>query len=572
MIKDNTNTYRNSAEIIFEDGLDIHKKDIYDHISLEESALLIKNKIYMHDSKFFDLTLNCCSISLNDVFKNGLIINGIKLEKPKNLFDIISQIIIFISNLENEISGGLTLVNFDHELENIINHLGLNQPTQEDLFNCIKMFFQTINFSNSRYGHQSPYVSLSIGIVNNPNSAMICDTILRVLYEGASFGKPYLFPNVHFRIKKGINKNCNDPFYKLYERARKVTSHQMNPTYILADSEMNRNIDPLHLHVVGCRSRLLETGKEEKYGIGRTNIGAISINLPGVAMDTGGIESFIIELKNIMHHSANILLKKAGVLKKKLFRNAPTLRDNNLLYPFDNNISSIIDNASLAIGFIGGSEMCDVLSPNLTIGQKHDMINHILKIMRDYCDELSKKHNKIFTLIGVSGEGISYHFPNNDKKSDRNSVYENIWGKGFYTNSFHVPVYELVNPIEKLSLEGKHQNLCNGGSISYLEISHVKENIEGFADIIEIAENNNISYLGFNFEKNFCNECNLEIDADEKCPHCNSSNILKIRRVSGYLGYLNSFSEGKKIEEKNRIKHTKVNSKFAMISEAVCQR
>ena len=221
----------------------------------------------------------------------------------------------------------------------------------------------------------------------------------------------------------------------------------MNPTYILADSEVNKDIDPLHLHVVGCRSRLLETTNGTKYGIGRTNIGAISINLPNLAMDTLKEELFLNELEIIMEISLKILIKNQNILKDNNLKYSPILVNNNLLYPFDNNINSILDEASLAIGFIGGQELSDILFPNVSIEEKHIFINKILGYMSSICKKLSIKYKKIVTLIGVSGEGISYYFPQNDKEKENSIRFDNILKKGFYTNSFHIPVFEKVNPI-----------------------------------------------------------------------------------------------------------------------------
>lgn len=560
-IKENTNNYNSSANIIYDTGTKYHKSDIYKYLSLDEKRLFENNKIYMHDSEYFDITLNCVSISLEDLFNNELNINNIKLETPKNLHEIFTQLNIFIINIENEISGGLTLVNFDYELDKLLSKLNIEINSQNELFLLIQSLFQIINFSNSRYGNQSPYVSFTIGIVNNKRGQLICQTILEVLKIGASKNKPYIFPNIHFRVKNGINKDKKDLYHDLFIKALETTSYQMNPTYILADSEVNKDIDPLHLHVVGCRSRLLETTNGTKYGIGRTNIGAISINLPNLAMDTLKEELFLNELEIIMEISLKILIKNQNILKDNNLKYSPILVNNNLLYPFDNNINSILDEASLAIGFIGGQELSDILFPNVSIEEKHIFINKILGYMSSICKKLSIKYKKIVTLIGVSGEGISYYFPQNDKEKENSIRFDNILKKGFYTNSFHIPVFEKVNPIEKLQIEGKHHKFCNGGCISYIEISHIKENIEGFQDILNLAELNNIHYLGFNFEKNICNSCEKDIGQNKKCQFCGSSDITEIRRVSGYLGYLNSFSAGKKLEEKLRIKHTNINRK-----------
>jgi ribonucleoside-triphosphate reductase len=555
-IKDNTNKYSSAACAIFNDGVQINKAKISKYFNKEENDLLNNCEIYIHDSEFFDITINCCSISLEHIFKNGLSVNGILLEKPTTIFEIFSQLQIFIINIENEISGGLTLVNFDHELANLMKELNIITPTKSELYNHIGSLFKIINFANSRYGNQSPYVSFTIGIIQDDYASDICAAILEVLLDGADKGKPYIFPNMHFRVKSGINKNSNDPYYNLYVLAQKSTSFQMNPTYILADSDMNKNIDPFHLHVVGCRSRLLETTSQEKHGIGRINIGAISVNLPGIAMKSNGLDTFITTLRKNIEISINILLTKSNLLNQSLLKHSSIIKNNNIFYPFNHDISSIINQASMSIGFIGAHEMCEILSPNSTLEEKSTLINTVLQYMYSICQELSTKHQRIFTLIGVSGEGISSYFPSFDMNQPYS--FSHICAKGYYTNSFHVPVFEKVNPIQKIILEGTHHQHCNGGCITYIEVSHIKENTEAFEDILKLAEINNLHYVGFNFEKNICNECGCETNKIDFCNSCGSNNITAIRRVSGYLGYLNSFSNGKKLEEKSRVCHTTI--------------
>ena len=94
-IKENTNNYNSSANIIYDTGTKYHKSDIYKYLSLDEKRLFENNKIYMHDSEYFDITLNCVSISLENLFNNELNINNIKLETPKNLHEIFTQLNIF---------------------------------------------------------------------------------------------------------------------------------------------------------------------------------------------------------------------------------------------------------------------------------------------------------------------------------------------------------------------------------------------------------------------------------------------------------------------------------------------
>ena len=79
-------------------------------------------------------------------------------------------------------------------------------------------------------------------------------------------------------------------------------------------------------------------------------------------------------------------------------------------------------------------------------------------------------------------------------------------------------------------------------------------NTEGLAELVEIAVESGVRYLGFNFPKDVCRACGTTGLFDQ-CPSCKSSSITRIRRVSGYLEILDGFTSGKKAEEAKRSKN-----------------
>ena len=68
---------------------------------------------------------------------------------------------------------------------------------------------------------------------------------------------------------------------------------------------------------------------------------------------------------------------------------------------------------------------------------------------------------------------------------------------------------------------------------------------------------NNIGYGSINHPVDTCKDCGFESIIYEECPICESTNISRIRRITGYLtGDLNSWNSSKKAEERDRIKHS----------------
>ncbi len=174
-----------------------------------------------------------------------------------------------------------------------------------------------------------------------------------------------------------------------------------------------------------------------------------------------------------------------------------------------------------------------------------------VKFMRAYCDELKKAHNMNFSLLATSGELISGRFIEFDKKLYKPAV--DIFSKDFYTNSFHINVDSKLAKHEKLELEGAFHGFCNGGCISYLELGEAPlNNTLGLYDLLCIAVKAGVHYLGFNYPKDVCTKCGASGTFDD-CVECGSSEIVRIRRVSGYLEVQDFFTRGKKAEERTRM-------------------
>ena len=171
-----------------------------------------------------------------------------------------------------------------------------------------------------------------------------------------------------------------------------------------------------------------------------------------------------------------------------------------------------------------------------------------VKFMRKYVEEQKNKHQLNFSLLATSGELISGSFIAIDKQSFQHAILT----KDYYTNSFHIDVDSKLPAYKKIQLEGPFHVFANGGSITYVELSEAPiGNAVGLNELVEIAVECGVHYLGFNFPKDVCQGCGTSGTFDV-CPECGSRNIMRIRRVSGYLEIQNFFTPGKMKESLNR--------------------
>jgi ribonucleoside-triphosphate reductase len=216
------------------------------------------------------------------------------------------------------------------------------------------------------------------------------------------------------------------------------------------------------------------------------------------------------------------------------------------------NLEDVFKHGTLSIGFIGLSEAIEIITGRKYYSSVENYVITLgfLKHMRDYCDFLKNEYKLNFSLLATSGELISGRFIDFDVDLYQPSV--DIFSKGYYTNSFHIDVDSGLPGYKKIQLEGLFHEICNGGSITYIELGEAPlSNVEGLKEYIDIATVAGVHYLGFNFPKDVCDDCETT-GVFDSCPHCHSSNITRIRRVSGYLEVLDGFTKGKKAEEKNR--------------------
>ena len=132
--------------------------------------------------------------------------------------------------------------------------------------------------------------------------------------------------------------------------------------------------------------------------------------------------------------------------------------------------------------------------------------------------------------------------------------------KLYFTNSMHVPVYDEMNPFEKIDIESQLTGYSSAGCITYVELpSTTKHNIEALETLVLYAMDKDIPYFAVNVPNDTCLDCGYTDEIGESCPQCGSPNIQRLRRVTGYLtgNYTTAFNLGKQCETAQRVKHVK---------------
>lgn len=542
--RDLANSSMNASGKVVKAGEDFEKNRILSEVVPEKYAQYHNNRLcHMHDLEFYDNTYNCIGINVKDIIWENQYTFKAAVRK-------LSREIISLTNIQ---AGGIGFLNFDSDMACYVSG-----ETVEELAEELRELFFDLNIY-SRKGCEKAYVTFNFGLDKTEEGRKISFALLKAHLLGDENGNPFVFPNLVFKLSKYINVAENTVNHDVYMAALKSTSKRMVPTYFNCDSESNKGADSEKIGIMGCRTRVVDNLYGERSGLKRGNVACVTLNLVQLAYDSvGNIEHFITLLKDAMDDARDSLLFRyrtllakadfSEVYKRKVYKDSEN-SDADLTFR----------NGTLSIGFIG---LWDALS--VIYGKKWNQISdmveylddafHVIYVMREMTDLYTKETKMNFSLLASAAEGVSGNFAAYDAEHSGKGM--DVAEKGYYSNSFHVPVNVEADFMEKIQFEGRFHHLCNGGSITYIELEEMPEgNVEAIREIVEYAYNSDCNYIGLNFPMDNCNECGFVGRVSSMCPKCGSTNIRRLRRVSGYLAEVDRFVKGKKFELLDRLNH-----------------
>ena len=542
-------------------------------------------ELYFHDLDSYNLTTNCLHIPTGEVLSRGFNTGYGTIKAPKRIETAAELSCILLQSTQNDMFGGQSHPDFDNDMAQFIEptrneireellELGIEEKRLDDLVEkklrsrihqAMQGVVYNLNTMHSRAGSQVPFSSVNLGIPNSNDAALICEIFLREYEKGLGKGEQPIFPNIIFRVKKGVNREQDDPYYYLFKIACEVASKRMNPTFMNIDADFNKEYyDKGYIPAtMGCRTYLMKNVNGEPGCKGRGNIAPITINLPRIGIEANkDINKFFEILQNRLTLAKEALLHRYSILKKLKVKDLPfvagqgLMRGSEDLMP-DDSIEPILKQGTWAIGFIGLAETLYALigSHNGETDEARNLGLKIIKFIREYTYKLVEETQLNWSCYATPAEGLSGKFIKKDKKIY--GIIKGVTDKEYYTNSFHIPVNYNISIKDKIDIEAPYHKLCNAGHISYIELDD-SPSPEVIMEIINYAyKRTNISYIGINFHIRYCKECGTSIENNlNSCPKCNSKNIQGISRVTGYLSLDERFGPGKYEERLDRRSHT----------------
>ncbi|EFR35399.1 anaerobic ribonucleoside triphosphate reductase [Porphyromonas asaccharolytica] len=485
------------------------------------------------------------------------------------------------------------------------------ERTRRDTHQAMEGFIHNLNTMHSRGGNQVVFSSINYGTDTSAEGRMVIEELMKATTEGLGVGGEVpVFPIQIFKVKEGVNYSEADfdramkdfdravagemefetPNFDLFLKACETTAKALFPNFVFLDTPFNHNDewdaeDPLRyrheLATMGCRTRVFENINGPRTSIGRGNLSFTTINLPRLAIeamryakeqmgtkeDLGKMRSIAI---NKLYTSIREMARLVGeqlhtryeFQATALARQFPFMMGNDVwkgggaLRPNDP-VGHVIDSGTLGIGFIGGhNAMCAIYGEGH--GTNEDAwhtLYHCIEIMGEVAQEFKERYHLNYSVLATPAEGLSGRFTRLDRK--RYGIIEGVNDRAYYVNSFHIDVKEEIRIADKIRLEAPFHALTLGGHITYIELDgEAKKNVKAIAKIVKLMQDNHIGYGSINHPIDTCRECHYKGVIYAKCPICGGEDILRMRRITGYLtGDLASWNSAKRAEEADRVKH-----------------
>ena len=489
-----------------------------------------------------------------------------------------------------------------------------HKQVRKDTHQAMEGFIHNLNTMHSRGGNQVVFSSINYGTDTSPEGRMVIEELLQATVEGlGTQGEVPVFPIQIFKIKDGVSYSDADyqkamtdfeaalnggmtfeaPNFDLFLKACRTTAKALFPNFMFLDTPFNQNEkwnpnDPkryrYELATMGCRTRVFENLNGEKTSLGRGNLSFTTMNLPRLAIEarreaerTPGNwniniirsvrkaiakELFLQSVHRMSEFIGEQLYVRYQYQRTALARQFPFMMSNDVwkgggkLNPNDE-VGDVLKQGTLGIGFIGGHNAMTALYGT---GHGHNRkawntLYEAIEEMNRVADEFKQKYGLNYSILATPAEGLSGRFTRIDRK--KYGIIPGVTDRDYYVNSFHVDVKEPISIVEKIKCEAPFHALTRGGHITYVELDgEAQKNVRAIAKIVKVMHDEGIGYGSINHPVDTCHNCGYRGVIYDKCPICNSENILRMRRITGYLtGDLNSWNSAKRAEERDRVKH-----------------
>ncbi len=567
------------------------------HIFSEVSKTYWLNKIYperikaayeggdLHIHDLGTLSVYCVGWDLQDLLLEGFCGVSDKVESapPKHFRTALGQIVNFMYTLQGEAAGAIAFSNFDTLLAPFIRYDNLDQA---EVKQCIQEFIFNMNVP-TRVGFQTPFSNITLDLTPSPNFKdqrviiggtprkdtygefqkemdMLNSAFFAVMKEGDAAGRVFTFPIPTINITREFDWDSPN-LAGLWE----ITAKYGIPYF---SNFVNSDMKPEDTRSMCCRLRL-DLAELDRRGGGlfganalTGSVGVVTINMPRLGYlarkQSGGDpekakEIFFSSLAQQMD-----IAKESLEIKRKLLER---LTDANL-YPYTKFYLRKIkeaygtywQNHFSTIGLMGMNEAAiNMFGKDIGTPSGQAFAADVLDYMRDRLVGYQKETGNLYNLEATPGEGVTYRFPQKDRKLFPDIVVANekesrTGAQPFYTNSSHLPVSYTDDIAEALDIQDNLQTKYTGGTVMHLFLGERIVDARAVPALVrKVCENYRLPYFTITPTFSICRSHGYVAGEHFRCPSC-MGECEVYSRIVGYLRPVSQWNAAKKSEFKIR--------------------
>lgn len=548
--------------------------------SQEVADAHMRGDIHIHDLGFCDRPY-CSGQSLEYVKKFGLNLpNALSMAKPaKHPEVLLAHMVKFAAALQGHFAGaiGWDAVNLffapylvgmsEREMKQLAQIMIFEFSQQavarggQAIFSDINLYWEVPNHFEKvpAIGPGGTYTGKTYGEYREEAQKFVW-ALFDVYMEGDGAGRPFFFPKPLVHITE---KFFRTPGHQEFLHHICQVAADKGNTYFVFDRGDTAKISECCRLSFKLEDQDLEDAKKP-WKMRYCALQNITLNLPRIGYQVKGDNAKLFErLTDLMEISAEAHMQKR-VFIEKLLALGETGPLSLLTMNQDGRSYLKLERASHLIGMVGLNELVKIQHGQemheskeaFMLGLK--IISHI-KLL---ADRLSKKHKMKFVLEQTPAESTSYRFAKLDLK-DYGQQAEQIvkgdktQGEIYYTNSSYFDVQAPINPIERVRQEGLFHPLIEAGALTHIWLGEAKPFKESLASfVIKTFQKTLNDQIAFSPEFTSCNNCSrTSRGLKDSCPHCGSTNVDGITRITGYFTKISSWNKGKKGELKDRFRN-----------------
>ena len=512
--------------------------------------------IHIHDLEFFaGRPLNCMQHDIRTFIKYGLKVDGTGdhtsvAGAPSHMETLMNHTGEVMLAAQQNMSGGQGM-----SLWNVFVAPFATGRSYDEIKQCIQMLVYNLNMAYAARGSQVPFTSMALefGVPKfledvtaygpkgevvgtygdfEDETRLIQKAFTETLLAGDQEGKPHLFPNTIYTLRKETLKGDYDEDLRLvHELSAKYGSSyfvNMLPDY---RNEM--------ANYMGCRTCLQDTwtGDWDEDCLRTGNLAYVTLNFPRIGYQSKDEDQVFEYLDEYMDLAVETLMmrRQQGL---NCFENYGILPFLNQKVEDDTYYR--IRNSTLSFGFVGLNEMLLALfGAGIDDPDANKFGVKCLEYINQRAEALKEETGLRWSVLQTPAESTAYRFATLDKEKFGDKVI--VQGDGsanYYTNSSHVPVDTGVSLIDKIKIEEQYHSLTPGGHIFHAFMGESYADPDSLMSLTnKIARNSDIGFWAYSSAMSFCLKCKtLMKGLNNVCPSCGEKDDVEwYDRITGYV-------------------------------------